>query len=149
MPGDVTGFLTDVGVNPLSGRFPRLFLRLDRPSTFGANVLVRDKYEAIITDSTGAFVFDGVVGSDEMLPESTYTLTADWDAGRELDVITGLRVPSTGGAISDIIAQTTAIRGELMVITGFGPPPPTLENVAYIDISGEEPEMYTPDNGGL
>jgi hypothetical protein len=146
MPGDVTGFLTDVGVKPLSGRFPRLFLRLDRPSTFGANVLVTDKYEATITDATGAFIFAGVVGSDEMLPASTYTLTADWDAGQELDVITGLRVPSTGGNISDIIAAT-AVAQPGTVMYGFGPPPATLTGVLYIDLN--DAQMYAPGNGGI
>lgn len=148
MPGDVTGFLTDVGVNPLSGRFPRLFLRLARPSTFGANVLVRDKYEAIITDSTGAFVFEGVVGSDEMLPESTYTLTADWDAGQGFDVISGLRVPSTGGNISDLVAASGPSNAGT-VMYGFGPPPAALSGVLYIDISGENPVLYGPSNGGI
>lgn len=146
MPGDVTGFLTDVGVKPLAGRFPRLFLRLDRPSTFGANVLVTDKYEATITDATGAFTFSGVVGSDEMLPQSTYTLTADWDAGQELDVVAGLRVPPTGGTISDIIAAT-AIAQPGTVMYGFGPPPGTLTGVLYIDLN--DAQLYAPGNGGI
>ena len=148
MPGDITGRLSDVGLQPLSGRFPRLFLRLDRPSTFGSNLLVRDKYEATITDGTGAFVFESVVGSDEMLPASTYTLVADWDAGQQLDVMSGLRVPSTGGNISDIIIATGAARpGTIMY--GFGPPPPELQNVLYIDISGVNPVLYAPSNGGI
>lgn len=147
MPGDVTGVLGDVGLNPLSGRFPRLFLRLDRPSTFGSNVLVTDKYEASISDSSGAFEFEGVVGTDEMLPQSTYTLTADWDAGQELDVMTGLRVPSTGGNISDIIAATGAAQPGT-VMYGYGPPPPSLQNVLYVDISGVNPVLYAPSNGG-
>lgn len=148
MPGDVTGYLTDVGVKPLSGRFPRLFLRLDRPSTWGANMLVTDKYEAAITDGTGAFVFANVVGSDEMLPHVTFTLTADWDAGQELDVMTGLRVPSTGGNISDIIAASAqATPGTIMF--GFGPPPPDLSGVAYLDISQEFPVLWAPSNGGI
>lgn len=148
MPGNVTGFLTDVGVQPLSGRFPRLFLRLERPSTYGANVLVTDKYEASINATTGYFYFGGVVGSDEMLPSSTYTLTADWDAGQELDVIAGLRVPSTGGFISDIIAATAASQpGTIMY--GFGPPSPYLSNVLYIDITGPELKIYAPSNGGI
>lgn len=148
MPGDVTGFLTDVGINPLSGRVPRLFLVLDRPSTFGANLLVTDKYEATITDSTGAFVFKNVVGSDEMLPESTYTLVADWDAGQQIDVMSGLRVPSTGGDITDIIVSTVRVRpGSIMY--GYGPPPPALTNVLYADISGAKPVLYVPSNGGI
>lgn len=146
MPGDVTGVLTDVGVNPLSGRFPRLFLRLDRPSTFGARVLVTDKYEATITDATGDFIFENVVGTDEMLPASTYTLTADWDAGQQLDVISGLRIPATGGEISDIIAATAAAQPGT-VMYGFGPPPPGLTGVLYIDLN--DAEMYAPGNGGI
>lgn len=147
MPGDVTGYLTDVGVKPLSGRFPRLFLRLDNVSTMGPNVLVRDPYEATITDATGAFTFSGVVGSDEMLPSSTYTLTADWDAGQRLDVLSGLRVPSTGGNISDIIAATGAAQPGT-VMYGYGPPPDNLSNVLYVDISGGNPVLYAPNNGG-
>lgn len=148
MPGDVTGYLTDVGVNPLTGRFPRLLLRLDSASTMGANVLVRAPYEANIIDGTGAFTFSNVVGTDEMLPASTYTLRVDWDAGQQLDVITGLRIPAEGGTISDIIAATaTAQPGTVMY--GFGPPPPTLTNVLYIDISGENPVLYAPSNGGI
>lgn len=107
MPGNVTGNLTDVGIKPLSGRFPRLSLRLDEPTTFGANLIVTDRYNATINDATGAFVFAGVVGSDEMLPPRTYTLTADWDANTYLDVLSGLRVPAGGGTISDIIAAST------------------------------------------
>lgn len=148
MPGNITGYLTDVGVKPLSGRFPRLFLRLDRPSTFGANVLVTAKYEATITDLTGAFTFTSVVGTDEMLPASTYTLVADWDAGQELDVMSGLRVPSAGGSISDVIAATAAIQpGSVMY--GFGPPPTTLSGVLYIDITGPELRLYAPSSGGI
>lgn len=153
MPGDITGFLTDVGIKPLSGRFPRLFLRLEQPSTFGANLLVTDKYEAAITDATGVFAFRGVVGSDEMLPERTYTLTADWDAGQELDVLSGLIVPSTGGAISDLIAATARARPGT-VMYGYGPPPDHLTNILYVDISGANPislgnpVLYGPSNGG-
>lgn len=148
MPGDVTGVLSDVGLNPLTGRFPRLFLRLDQPSTYYSNVLVTDKYEANITDSTGAFIFTSVVGTDEMLPASTYTLTADWDAGMQLDVITGLRVPATGGNIADLIIATgRANPGTVMF--GYGPPPESLTNVLYIDISGADPVLYAPSNGGI
>lgn len=148
MPGDVTGFLTDVGVKPLAGRFPRLFLILNRPATFGSRVLVTDRYEAEISDTTGAFVFASVVGSDEMIPATTYTLTADWDAGQQLDVISDLFVPSTGGTISDIIAYTTGVRGELMVVTGFGPPPGTMRDVIYVDVSGPSVGIWTPDTTG-
>lgn len=147
MPGDVTGYLTDVGVKPLSGRFPRLMLRLDRPSTMGPNVLVTEPYEAVINDGTGAFTFSGVVGSDEMLPASTYTLLADWDAGQQLDVLAGLRIPSSGGNISDIIAAMGAAQPGT-VMYGYGPPPTNLSNVLYVDISGGNPVLYAPSNGG-
>jgi hypothetical protein len=147
MPGDVVGRLADVGLNPLLGRFPRLTLRLDQPTTFGTRLLVTDKFEATINDATGEFVFQNVVGSDEMLPAGTYTLTADWDAGRELDVLSGLRVPSTGGTVSDMIAAMgQAQPGTVMY--GFGPPPATLSNVLYADISGAKPVLYAPSNGG-
>lgn len=148
MPGNVTGRLSDVGLKPLSGRFPSLALRLDRPSTFGANVLVRDRYRATINDSTGQFTFTSVVGSDEMLPASTYTLVADWDAGQQLDVISGLRVPSKGGTISDIVAATAAVRPGT-VMYGFGPPPTHLTNILYIDITGPDLKLYAPSNGGI
>lgn len=148
MPGDITGFVSDVGLKPLAGRALRLFLKLDKPSTLGPNLLLRDRYEAVITDATGAFVFSNVVGSDEMLPPSTYTLVAKWDGYLEQDVITGLRVPASGGEISDLIsAAGAASPGTVMY--GFGPPPDDLTNVLYIDISGSDPVLYAPSDGGI
>lgn len=143
----VTGLLTDLALDPLSGRFPRLFFRTDKPATTGPNLIVTARVEATVNAATGAFSVD-VVPTDALVPATTYTITADWDAGQELDVLTGLRVPSAGGTILDLIVESGRATGGL-VMYGYGPPPPTLSNVLYVDVSGVNPTLYGPSTGGI
>lgn len=100
----VSGNLSDLELEPLSGRFPRLFFRLDRPAATGSNVIVTAKVQAIVDDTTGAFTVS-VVSTDELIPAGVrYTITADWDAGQSLDVLTGLRIPLGDWTMADLIA---------------------------------------------
>lgn len=129
----ITGFMTDAGLTPFQGRYPDLFLKLERPTTRGVHLLTREPVAAVITDTTGAFVFTDVVPTDEMIPIGSYTLRARWDVGRELDVITGLRVPPGDHNLSDLVLATGASIIPTMPM-GFGPPPPTLTG-NYYDLS--------------
>ncbi|MEW2459804.1 hypothetical protein [Microbacterium sp. K41] len=141
----VSGYLSDLTKQALSGRFPRLFFRIERPSTAGANLIVTDRVEATINDATGAFTVD-LVASDELIPEVPYTVTADWDAGRQIDVLTGLRVPAAGGAISDLILASGLAAELNSALFGWGPPPPNLGPGLYYDL--ESGEVYGEDPGG-
>lgn len=144
----ITGFLSDAGLAPFSGRFPELQLIPDRPATTDAHVILTARVSAVVNDTTGAFTFSEVVASDVTIPAVKYTLRATWDAGQELDVITGLTVPTGDWYFTDlIVASTLANPGTVMY--GFGPPPASLSGVLYVDISGTNPVLYAPSNGGI
>ncbi|QNA93273.1 MULTISPECIES: hypothetical protein [unclassified Microbacterium] len=143
----ITGLLTDAGLSPFQGRFPRLKFRPVNATTADAHVVTREPVDAVINDGTGEFSVT-VVSSDETTPPTRYTVTADWDSGRELDVIQGLYVPAGNWNLSDLILAT-APPSVGMVMYGFGPPPPGLTNVLYVDISGSKPVLYAPENGGI
>jgi len=144
----IAGFLTDAGLEPFAGRFPQLQLIPDRPAATDQHVILTARVDAAITDATGAFTFSDVVASDTTIPVTRYTMRATWDAGQELDVITGLVVPSGDWNFSDLVAASAkATPGTVMY--GFGAPPASLTNVLYIDISGSNPVLYAPSNGGI
>lgn len=122
----IWGFLSDAGLEPLQGQYPRVRFRLDRAVGSGANLVITAPVSAQIDDATGAMSVD-VVPTLSMIPAATYTVTADWGAGRELDVLTGLRVPEGGGSFADLIAAST--------VTRFGSD--------YVHIGPDEPEDKT------
>lgn len=141
----VEGFLSDAGLGALSGRYPRLKFKLTRAVAAGPQVLVTDPVEATLNDNTGAFSVT-LQATDVMVPEATYTVIADWDAGQELDVITGLRVPSGTWSLSELLTrQWQTVR--VLLRWGDGPPPETITDGVYLDISGDKPVLYVPEGG--
>jgi hypothetical protein len=66
-------------------------------------------------------------------------VTADWDAGQELDVLRGLRVPPGSWAISDLVLASTLPTVAGMPY-GYGPPPASLSRGLYYDL--ESGEIY-------
>ncbi|GAT73562.1 HNH nuclease [Microbacterium sp. HM58-2] len=92
--------------------------------------------------------FEQVVASDETAPATRYTLRADWDAGRELNVITGLYIPAGDWTFSELLINA-GFMSPGAVAYGFGPPPPALQGVLYVDITGPDAVFYAPNNGGI
>lgn len=143
----ISGTLADAGLAPFAGRWPQLEFILNRPASAGTALILTAPVAATITDATGAFIVE-VVASDEMTPSSTYTVKATWDAGRELDVITDLPVPSGAWTFTDLLINAGRVSPGTIVY-GFGPPPSGLQGVLYADITGPMVRMYAPAIGGI
>lgn len=142
----ISGFMYDAGLKPFAGRFPRLFLRPERPTANTTRLVVTERVYAVIDDATGAFSFDSIVASDATIPEVRYVLVADWDAGQQQDVVTGLFIPEGAWTFADLMLDQVRPGA---VAYGYGPPPPTLSGVIYLDISGKKPVLYAPESGGI
>lgn len=139
----VSGNLSNLELEPLSGRFPRLFFTLDRPAGSGANVVVTARVEAELDPTSGTFTVD-VVSTDELLPANVrYTITADWDAGQSLDVLTGLRVPIGDWNVADLIAfKGIPEFGSDMTWIGPSAPTDTKQWMWWINTSVVPAELY-------
>lgn len=144
----ITGRMTDAGLTPFQGRWPTLRFRPDAPAATATGALVmREPVSATITDATGVFTVT-VVSTDELLPPVLYTITAQWDAGQELNVLEHVRVPTGDVTFFDLlIASSSEPPGR--VHYGYGPPPSELTGVLYFDISGLRPVLYAPSEGGV
>lgn len=138
----ISGYLGDAGLAPFEGRWPQLLWLLERPAAAGAHVLTRAPVEATITDATGAFVVD-VTSTDDLLPAGLrYTVKAEWDTGRSLDVFTGLRVPPGDWTLADLLAVTSIpVFGSELAWIGPTAPEDTQRWMFWIDTSVSPPEL--------
>lgn len=105
----VTGYYTDLALQPLNKRWPRLRFVLEQGtalSALGGRVLSRKPVE-VSPDERGFFSVD-LIGNDQIQGTTTYALFADYltEQGEmlaSLDVLKGLVVRGVGGQISDMI----------------------------------------------
>lgn len=105
----VTGYYTDLALQPLNGRWPLLRFVLEQGtalSALGGRVLSRKPVE-VTPDARGFFSVD-LIGNDQIQGTTTYALFADYltEQGEmlaSLDVLKGLVVRGVGGQISDMI----------------------------------------------
>lgn len=126
---------------------PRLWFRPDR-SRVGPGLLGDVEVQASLTASTGAFT----VQLESALGIS-YTPVLDYLVPGMASESPGKRArgyiefppiyPGNGGDIS-LLGKFVGMNGLLF---GFGPPPRHFSNVVYLDISGEDIDIYGPVGG--
>lgn len=139
--------LSDVGLVPLDGRYPRVHFIPDRPSTTPVHLLATAPVEAEHLGD-GEYTVT-VIGSDETIPPILYTVRVTWDVGRELDVITGLAIPQGVTSLWAALIATGQAAPYAPIVHGYGPPPRRLSNVLYIDRSGVRPVLHVPPGGDI
>ncbi len=109
-----------------------------------------ERTEYVEPDSEG-FVSVELVPTVNVRPEVWYTVRFEWFAHHPLqdewiskgwsEVAGRLRVPDEGGTLGDLL-EAAAPPGSVM--WGYGPPPSSLQNVIYVDISGMQPGLWLP-----
>lgn len=69
-------------------------------------------------------------------------LNEQWVTRGRSEVPGELRVPPSGGNLADLlkVPPTPGI-----ILRGYGPPPDSLDNVTYWDLSGPRPVLYLPE----
>lgn len=144
----LTFTLADAGLAHLADRHPRLFFIPQAPSTTVAHLISTDWVEAAINPANGVCTVT-VVASDETVPPIRYTVRVTWDAGRHLDVIQNLSIPQGATSLWDALLATGAAHPYAPIVHGYGPPPPPLTGVLYVDRSGLKPRLHVPPNGGI
>lgn len=85
-----------------------------------------------------------LVNTSLLLNDVYFTVRFEWlDGGvlRWSELPGKLRVPTSGGDLKDLL-ETPAISG---ILYGYGPPPAWLDNVIYLDTSGESIGVYLPE----
>jgi hypothetical protein len=103
---NVTGTLTDFGLNSLSAFSPRILFIPSGPAVSGAS-LFSDKPLIVVPAADGSFYIN-LQPTDALMPNVYYTVRIEWlDSSNSyvgVDAITWpLYVPSGGGSIGDLI----------------------------------------------
>lgn len=143
----VTGNVRTWGLQP----FPtgeRLLLRFVPSSAASSpSALLPLREEVVEPGSTGAFSVT-LAATTAIVADVWYTIRFEWFGSvdnaqlvRWSELPGRLRVPAAGGNVSQLIEMTPPPGS---ILYGYGPPPASLSDVSYIDVSGTKPVLYAP-----
>lgn len=150
----VTGNLSDVGLGHLAGLQPEIRFILNEPNTAGAKIFAT-RPESTTPASNGDFTVT-LADTTVMSRDAWYEMHVRWlepgtpTAGgySPVDVHTNakIRVPSTGGAIGDLILG--GITNLSLVYISLTPPPIPLPFMLWLKSDPADPDNGNAQNTG-
>ena len=146
---NVPGKLSDIlGQSVPLGSDPIVLFALSEPSVAADGSLVTSVERRVQVGADGKFIAK-LVPTMTMRPYAFYRIAIGIrDASLEYRVIDfpqfRLHVPPEGGNFSDLVHAPPPPQ---VIANGYGPPPSWFSDIFYVDVSGEDPELYGPPNG--